>query len=199
MAGVNATATSAALMATQTAAAMPTSPLGAPSPTWTVGGPTPSATWTKVALTNAGTPLPQASATSLPVVTATFTPTQRPIAADASQPPAGPPPPSAFAFLAQIIGSATFATALMWLGIGAAVFFTLIGLFIGLAFRHRGHTRYDLYEVTEDEESDGVDDMLTALEASISASVHPGKPSVAGPSDADESDDGRDNWPASLP
>ena len=200
MAGVNATSTAAMIFATQTAAAMPTSPLTTPSPTWTASEPAPSATWTKVALANAAdTPLPQDSATPPPVVTATFTPTQRPIAGTAPQPPADSPPLGAFAFLGRIAGSATFATALMWLGIGAAVFFTLIGLLIGLAFRRQGRTRYDLYEVTEGDESGGVDDILAGLEASIGASASQGKPPASGPDSADGGDDDRDNWPASLP
>jgi hypothetical protein len=77
----------------------------------------------------------------------------------------------------------------------------LIGLFIGLALRHRGHTRYELYEMTEEDESGDVDDVLAGLEASIDASAGSGNPPapMAAPGDAEGNDDDRDNWPTSLP
>ena len=115
------------------------------------------------------------------VVTATFTPTQRPI-----EPPTPTPTPDTVMLVANIIDSTIAAIGWIWFMFGSLIFFIVAGVLAGLSFRQREQERFDLVEPLELDLMD--EDAI--LEDLLNRSPPPLIP---------DEDDTPDDWPPSLP
>ena len=164
-----ATETAAAIL---TQAVMASSPLETPTPTLT---PEPTATVLETAIAPAAGPI---------MITATFTPTQRPI-----EPPTPTPTPDTLLLFAKIVDSTVAAAGWIWFMFGSLIFFVVAGILAGLSFRQQEQTRYDLVEPKALDLSD-VDVALDEI-LNLPNSLPP-----LTPPDEDESPD---DWPPSLP